>query len=99
MPPLRRGSSSYHGVRERPSCTSYAEIRSNDMRLGLGTFDTDGEPARAYDAVAWRLNRPRRDMNFLEVMTWEWTQRLAPPRGLSPKRTVARTGGGSTVSA
>ncbi|KAE8817032.1 photosystem II D1 precursor processing protein PSB27-H2, chloroplastic [Hordeum vulgare] len=69
MPSLRRGSSSYHGVRERPSCTSYAEIRSNDMRLGLGTFDTDDEPARAYDAVAWRLNRPRRDMNFLESST------------------------------
>ncbi|KAE8768156.1 hypothetical protein D1007_60403 [Hordeum vulgare] len=65
------------------------------MHLGVGTFNTADEAARAYDAAAWRLNRPRRDMNFLEVMTREWAQRLAPPRGLSPKRTIAGTEGRS----
>jgi hypothetical protein len=45
------------------------------MRLGLGTFDTAHEAARAYDAAPWRLRRPHRDMNFPEVPTRE----LAPP--------------------
>ncbi|XP_044958036.1 uncharacterized protein LOC123409119 [Hordeum vulgare subsp. vulgare] len=49
------------------------------MRLGLGTFDNPEDGARAYDPIAWRLRRPRREMNFLEVMTREWTQRLTPP--------------------
>ncbi|KAE8772588.1 Ethylene-responsive transcription factor CRF1 [Hordeum vulgare] len=51
------------------------------MRLGFGTFNSLDEVARAYDAAAWHLDRPRRDMNFLEVMMREWAQRLAsPPR-------------------
>ncbi|KAE8772393.1 hypothetical protein D1007_55602 [Hordeum vulgare] len=79
MPPRRRESLGYHGVRERPSGTFYAEICSNDMRLGLGTFDTADQAARAYGTTAWRLQRPRREMNFLEVMTLEWAQRLWPP--------------------
>ncbi|KAE8815437.1 V-type proton ATPase subunit B 1 [Hordeum vulgare] len=37
------------------------------MRLGLGTFDTVYDVARAYDATTWRLNRPRREMNFLRL--------------------------------
>ncbi|KAE8809601.1 Ethylene-responsive transcription factor CRF1 [Hordeum vulgare] len=48
------------------------------MRLGLGTFDTAEEVARAYDMATWRLNRPRREMNFPEVMTMELAQNLAP---------------------
>ncbi|KAE8779451.1 Ethylene-responsive transcription factor CRF1 [Hordeum vulgare] len=48
------------------------------MRLSLGTFDTVEEAARAFDATAWRLNRPRREMNFPEVMTMELAQNLAP---------------------
>ncbi|KAE8795227.1 T-complex protein 1 subunit eta [Hordeum vulgare] len=48
------------------------------MRLGLGMFDNAEEAARAFDAAAWRLKRPRREMNFPEVMTMELTQNLAP---------------------
>ncbi|KAI5012436.1 hypothetical protein ZWY2020_024570 [Hordeum vulgare] len=79
MSPHRRGTSGYRGVRARPSGTFYGEIRSGDMRLGLGTFDTADDAARAYDAAVWHLNRPRREMNFPEVMTREWAQNLAPP--------------------
>ncbi|KAE8781036.1 Ethylene-responsive transcription factor CRF1 [Hordeum vulgare] len=79
MPPHRRGSLGFRGVRERPSGTFYAEICSDDMRLGLGTFDTTVEAARVYEAVAWRLNRPHRDMNFPKVMARQRAQRLAPP--------------------
>ncbi|KAE8807428.1 putative AP2 protein [Hordeum vulgare] len=70
--PLRcRGTSGYRGVRARPSGTFYVEIRSGDMRLGLGTFVTAHEVVRAY-------NRPRREMNFPKVMTLEWAQNLTP---------------------
>ncbi|KAE8801041.1 Ethylene-responsive transcription factor CRF1 [Hordeum vulgare] len=48
------------------------------MRLGLVTFETAHEDARAYDAAAWRLNGPRREMNFSEAMTMEWAQNIAP---------------------
>ncbi|XP_044436500.1 uncharacterized protein [Triticum aestivum] len=77
MPPRRRGSSGYRGVRLRPSGAYYAEIRSGDFRLGLGMFEN--EAARAYDAAAWRLWRPHAQMNFDDVYTREQAQRVAPP--------------------
>ena len=49
----------YRGVRERPSGWYSAEIRSGDVRLGLRLFRSAYEAARAYDAAAWRLDRPR----------------------------------------
>ncbi|KAI4974004.1 hypothetical protein ZWY2020_041785 [Hordeum vulgare] len=79
MPPRRRGSSGYRGVRERPSGVYYVEIRSCDVRLGLVTFETSHEAARAYDAAAWRLGRPRAQMNFQDVYTREQAQNLVPP--------------------
>ncbi|XP_037419271.1 ethylene-responsive transcription factor 13-like [Triticum dicoccoides] len=79
MPPRRRGSSGYHGVRLRPSGAYYVEIRSGDVRLGLGTFETSHEAARVYDAAAWRLGRPRAQMNFDDIYTCQQAQRVAPP--------------------
>jgi hypothetical protein len=52
MPPHRRSNSGYRGIRVRANSTYYAEIRSSDERIGLGTFEMAHETARAYDAVA-----------------------------------------------
>uniref|UniRef100_A0A8I6Z0S0 AP2/ERF domain-containing protein n=1 Tax=Hordeum vulgare subsp. vulgare TaxID=112509 RepID=A0A8I6Z0S0_HORVV len=74
MPPCRRGSSGFRDVRKCPSDTFYDEIRSGVRHLALGTFDPANEAARAYDAAAWRLVWPHRDMNFPEVMTRNFTE-------------------------
>lgn len=79
MPPRARSTSGYRGVRAHPSGVYYAEIRTGDIRLGLGTFETAHEAARAYDAAVWRLNRPRSQMNFSDVRTHQQAQDLAPP--------------------
>ena len=79
MSPRRRPPSGYHGVRARPSGRFDAEIRSGEERICLGTFDTAQEAARAYDAVAWRLGRSRRTMNFHDVFTREQAEMRAPP--------------------
>ncbi|KAE8791680.1 Ethylene-responsive transcription factor CRF1 [Hordeum vulgare] len=76
MPPRPRESSGYRSVRTRPSDTFYVKIRFDEMRLGLDTFDNAAAGVRTYNAAAWRLRRPRREMNFYEVMTR--VQRLAP---------------------
>ncbi|KAM0876817.1 hypothetical protein ACQ4PT_035925 [Festuca glaucescens] len=52
MPPRRRLSSGYCGVRARPSGTFYTEIRTGDERIGLGTFETAHEAARARRSAA-----------------------------------------------
>ncbi|XP_020170419.1 uncharacterized protein [Aegilops tauschii subsp. strangulata] len=79
MPPRRQGGSGYRGVRVRPSGTYSALIRlGGGVRLGLGTFDTAKDGARAYDAAAWRLRQSRWDMNFTDVATPERAQELAP---------------------
>uniref|UniRef100_A0A8I6XLR0 AP2/ERF domain-containing protein n=1 Tax=Hordeum vulgare subsp. vulgare TaxID=112509 RepID=A0A8I6XLR0_HORVV len=79
MPPRRHSASGYRGVRERPNGGFYAEIRSGDLRLSLGTYDTAHEAARAFDAAAWRLGRPRRQMNFQDVYTLQQALDVAPP--------------------
>ena len=78
MPPRRRSQSGYLGVRERPNGTFTAEIRSGDSRVPLGTFGTATEAARAYDAAAWRLNRPRRSMNFQDCRDAQEAANLVP---------------------
>ncbi|KAK1565989.1 hypothetical protein QYE76_007786 [Lolium multiflorum] len=78
MPPRRRGSSGFRGVRVRPSGRFYAEIRAGGIRLTLGTYNTPELAARAYDAAAWRFRRPRRDMNFPDVESLEEAEFLAP---------------------
>ncbi|KAE8791924.1 putative AP2 protein [Hordeum vulgare] len=67
MPPRRRGASGYRGVREHLDGGFYSEIWSGELRLGVGTFGTAREAAHAYDVAAWRLGRPRAQMNFQDV--------------------------------
>ncbi|KAK1650937.1 hypothetical protein QYE76_014524 [Lolium multiflorum] len=78
MPPRRRGSSGFRGVRARPNGRFYAEMRAGGFRLTLGTYNTPELAARAYDAAAWRFRRPRRDMNFPDVESLEEAEFLAP---------------------
>ncbi|XP_020191729.1 uncharacterized protein [Aegilops tauschii subsp. strangulata] len=42
-------------------------------------FGTAHEAARAYDAMAWRLQRPPAQLNFHDVFTREQAQSVAPP--------------------
>ncbi|KAE8769157.1 putative AP2 protein [Hordeum vulgare] len=79
MPPRRRGASGYRGVRQRPNGGFYSEIRSGELRLGLSTFRTAREAAHAYDAAAWRLGRPRAQMNFQDVYSLQQALDRAPP--------------------
>ena len=81
MPPRRRTSrSGYRGVRERPNGAFSVEIRSGDDRLSLGTYETADQAARAYDAAAWRLGRPRSRLNFPnEARDAQHAQELALP--------------------
>ncbi|KAK1697706.1 hypothetical protein QYE76_014403 [Lolium multiflorum] len=78
MPPRRRGSSGFRGVRARPNGRFYAEMRAGGFRLTLGTYNTPELAARAYDAATWRFRRPRRDMNFPDVESLEEGEFLAP---------------------
>uniref|UniRef100_A0A8I6Y102 AP2/ERF domain-containing protein n=1 Tax=Hordeum vulgare subsp. vulgare TaxID=112509 RepID=A0A8I6Y102_HORVV len=89
MPPRRRSASGYRGVRQRPNGGFYAEIRSGDLRLSLGTYDTAHEAARAFDAATWRLDRPRRQMNFQDVHTLQQALDVAPPSRLNSAQDCA----------
>ena len=80
-----RNSTGYTGVRERPSGMFTAEIRAAGLRQPLGTFLSAEEAARAYDASAWVLGRPRRTLNFHTVETLEIAVFLAEP---SPEKLV-----------
>ena len=73
----RLGASDFRGVRERPSVAFSAEILFGEKHLILGTFDTAEEAARAYNATAWRRQRPSREMNFPDVSS-QRAQDLAP---------------------
>ena len=55
----RLGASDFRGVRERRSGAFYSVIWFREKRLILVTFDAAEEAARAHDATAWRLLRPR----------------------------------------
>jgi hypothetical protein len=67
----------YCGVRARPTGTFYSEIRNAGDRIVLGTFHTAEDAAHAYDTVVWRLERPRRDMNFRDCESLTETEFLA----------------------
>ncbi|XP_020198860.1 uncharacterized protein [Aegilops tauschii subsp. strangulata] len=76
MLPRPRSSSGFRDVRLRPS---------GDTRLGLKTFETAHEAARAYDVALWRLGRPQAQMNFFDVRTSEQAQEFAPSPPLITK--------------
>nr|XP_051228831.1 ethylene-responsive transcription factor 6-like [Lolium perenne] len=65
---------------KRPSGHFDAEIHSGEERIRLGTFEAAHEAARAYDAVAWRLGRSSRTMNFDDV----WMQAPSPGASAAP---------------
>ena len=46
--------------------------------MWLGTFPTAEEAAQAYDAVAWRYNRPRSELNFPHIESAEHANAVAP---------------------
>jgi hypothetical protein len=62
----------------RPNETFYTELRVIGFRLTLGTYKMLELVARTYDVVAWRLRRPRRDLNFPDVESLEEVEFLAP---------------------
>ena len=73
----RLRASDFRGVRKRRSGAFSVEIWFREKHLILGTLDTAEEAAHAHDAAAWRLLRPRRDMNFPNVSS-QRAQDLAP---------------------
>ena len=86
MPPRRRSASGYRGARARPNGSFSAEIRSDDDPVNLGSYATAVEAARAYDSAAWRLGRPRSQMNFPAVRDAQEAQARAPtPRLVTAK--------------
>ncbi|KAE8806859.1 Glutathione S-transferase DHAR2 [Hordeum vulgare] len=60
----------------------YTEICSDEVHIGLGTFETAHETARAYDAAVWRLSRPRLQMNCNDARICQHAHDLAPPSRL-----------------
>ena len=81
-----RNSTGFTGVRERPNGLFYAEIRAAGVRQPLGNFLTADEAARAYDAVACVLGRPRSALNDPHVRSVEEAVFLAEP---GPDRVVS----------
>jgi hypothetical protein len=57
--------------------TFYTEICVGGARLTLGTFTTVEQAAGAYDATAWRLERPRQQLNFKDCEPAEEAELLA----------------------
>ena len=62
-----QSASGFCGVHLRPSGKYGADITCGGQRVWLGTFEPPQEIPRAFDAVACRFGRPRKDMNFPEI--------------------------------
>lgn len=76
--PSRGTARGFRGVRFQPSGRYVAEISCEGMRHCLGTFETPELTARAYDPMAWRYRRPKSELIFLDAMSQEVAEFLAP---------------------
>nr|XP_051196625.1 uncharacterized protein LOC127309955 [Lolium perenne] len=79
MPSRCRSDSSYCRVRAWPSGRFDAKIRSGEERIRIGTFDIAHEAARAYDAVAWRLELFPPTHELRRRLDARAAEMLAPP--------------------
>src|ERR1043165_2836446 len=78
MPPRRRPPS-YRGVRRRSDGTFMAVITCANERVCLGRFWHEYLAARWYDVAAWRLGRPRAEMNDRTLRSLEEAEDIASP--------------------
>ncbi|KAE8797546.1 ap2-containing protein [Hordeum vulgare] len=78
-PKKTKASSSYKGVRVRPSGRWSAELQHESVRYYLGTLDTADLVARAYDIVGWRLGVPREELNFPDITSLQDAIFVGPP--------------------
>src|ERR1043165_8508189 len=78
MPPRRRPPS-YRGVRRRSDGTFMAVITCANERVCLGRLWHEYLAAHAYDVAAWRLGRPRAEMNDRTLRSLEEAEDIADP--------------------
>ncbi|KAE8796835.1 protein transparent testa 12 [Hordeum vulgare] len=71
------------GLPRRPAAPQRRVLLRDTLRLSLGTYETTNEAARAFHAAAWRLGRPRGQMNFQDVYTLQQALDVAPPPRLN----------------
>ncbi|XP_020197936.1 ethylene-responsive transcription factor 5-like [Aegilops tauschii subsp. strangulata] len=64
-----RGKTGFFGMRTKPSGNFGVEFSDADRRFWQGNCPTVHEAARAYDVAVWRAGRPKKDLNFLEIVT------------------------------
>ncbi|XP_020176591.1 ethylene-responsive transcription factor ERF071-like [Aegilops tauschii subsp. strangulata] len=73
-----KGKSSFFGVRAKPFGNFRVDFSDAGRRWWLGTYPSADEATRAYDVAVWRAERPKMDLNFLEIKTREKAEWLVP---------------------